>query len=322
MKLSIVIVNYRAWAFLRECLQSLESDPDSSAWQIIVVDNYSDDGKLTAFKTDFPSVEFIETGRNGGFAFGCNAGASSAKGEQLLFLNPDVIVRTGQVAKLLEVNNGLDKPTILTATQVNGKGQPQKTWDIFPNLLTYLKSVKSLLRRIMPSRYPNPRDKHSELIICDWVSGAVFLIDRQNFEELGGWCEDYWLYSEDSDLCYLARQKGMQVACTSEVTFLHHHGGASRQNREITVLTKTEAIISKHVFNSRHRRGLLRVCNHLLIFLTNVPELLFWTLLDAVTLRRFKALSIRRSMLKQLLAHYFKALKTGDWRSRFVSNTH
>ena len=316
MKLSIIIVNYRAWGFLRECLQSLVSDSDSGNWQLVVVDNFSNDGKLPGFRTDFPKVEFIEAGRNGGFAFGCNTGANVAKGDRLLFLNPDVIVQPGQVGKLLEVKDGLERPAILTATQVNGKGQAQKTWDIFPNLFTYLKSVKSLLRRVMPSRYPNPREKHGELMDCDWVSGAVFLLDRKDFDALGGWCEDYWLYSEDCDLCYLAHQSGMQVACTPDVTFLHHHGGASRQNRQITVLTKTEAIISKHVFNNRHRKGLLRFSNHLLIFLANVPELVFWTLLDALSLRRFKALSIRRSMLKQLLAYYYKVLKTRDWRSR------
>ncbi len=281
----------------------------------MVVDNYSNDGQFEIFKQKFQKVEFISNQRNGGFAFGCNTGARLANGKRLLFLNPDVMVAAGQIQTLMEVKDNSDDATILTASQVNRKGQPQKTWDIFPNLLTYLKSVKSLLRKVMPERYPNPRDPQKGLIYCDWVSGAIMLIDRQHFDALGGWCEDYWLYSEDCDLCYLAREKVFGVACTPEVTFLHHHGGASRQNRDTTVLTKTEAIISKHVFNHRHRKGLQRLANHCLILLANLPELFFWTALDALTFRRFKVLSIRRSMLRQLLAHYARVLRTRDWRS-------
>ena len=281
----------------------------------MVVDNYSNDGQFEIFRQKFQKIEFINNQRNGGFAFGCNTGARLAYGKRLLFLNPDVMVVAGQIQTLMEVKDNRDDATILTASQVNGKGQPQKTWDIFPNLLTYLKSVKSLLRKVMPERYPNPRGPQKGLIYCDWVSGAIMLIDRQHFDELGGWCEDYWLYSEDCDLCYLAREKGFGVACTPEVTFLHHHGGASRQNRDITVLTKTEAIISKHVFNHRHRKGLQRLTNHCLILLANLPELFFWTVLDALTFRRFNVLSIRRSMLRQLLAHYARVLRTRDWRS-------
>ena len=172
----------------------------------------------------------------------------------------------------------------------------------------------------MPGRYPNPRQQQTGLVYCDWVSGAIFMIDRPHFEQLGGWCEDYWLYSEDSDLCYLAQLRGWRVACTSEVTFLHHHGGASRQNRQITVITKTEAIISKHLFNHRHRKGFQRVINHCLIVLANVPELCFWALLDVLTFRRFKVLSIRTSMLRKLMVHYGKVFRSGDWRSSRIQD--
>jgi GT2 family glycosyltransferase len=318
LKLSIIIVNYRSWSFLGDCLDSLLADSDSDSWQIIVADNFSNDGEMPSFVDQYQSVQFIKNEKNAGFAYGCNAGARVAEGDLLLFLNPDVIVRPGQVRQLLDVKQSAESPAILTACQINAKGQAQKTWDIFPNLFTYLKSVKSLLRNLMPSRFPNPRTPHSKLMYCDWVSGAVFLISRQDFQTLGGWCEDYWLYSEDCDLCYLAAEKGMKVACTSEVTFLHHHGGASRQTKNITVLTKAEAIISKHVFNNRHRRGFLRAANHALIILANVPELIFWTILDALTLRNFKALSIRRGMLAQILEHYGRVIRTGDWRSKRV----
>lgn len=316
MKLSIVIVNYRSWSFLDDCLSSLTDDPDSNEWQIIVVDNHSDDGHFEPFSQKYENVRFVANPRNGGFANGCNTGARIANNERLLFLNPDVVVKPGQINALSAIKDRLPEVAILTANQVGAKGQAQKTWDVFPNLLTYLKSVKSLLRILLPGRYPDPRKSLKELVYCDWVSGAVFLMDRNRFDELGGWCEDYWLYSEDCDLCFVAKQKGYLVACTPEVTLLHHHGGASRQNRDITALAKTEAIISKHVFNSRHRKGWQKLCNHSLIAIANVLELSFWSILDTLTFRRFRVLSIRRKMLSQLLSHYGKVLRSGNWRSR------
>lgn len=315
MNLSIIIVNYRSWSILSRCLDALLIDPDSGDWQIIVADNFSDDGEVSRFRNDYPQVQFLENRVNGGFAYGCNAGADAAHGDYLLFLNPDVIAGVGQVGRLLGEAQGHPGVAIMAAQQINAKGQLQKTWDVFPDLLTYFKSVKSLLRRILPAKFPNPRTAQDGLVYCDWVTGSVFLISRQHFDALGRWCEDYWMYSEDCDLCFLAHQQGLRVACTSHAQFVHLHGGASRQNRGITVLTKTEAIISKHVFNSRHRRGLHGITNHLLIVLTSVPELIFWTLIDLLTLRRVPALSVRSSMLKRISAYYAGALGKRSWRS-------
>jgi GT2 family glycosyltransferase len=291
------------------------SDPASGDWQIIVVDNHSSDGEFETFSRRFGQVEFILNNRNGGFAFGCNTGASISRGNHLLFLNPDVIPVPGQVQALLDIKDRHDDVAILTARQVNVKNQLQKSWDVFPNRLTYFKSVKSVLRKLMPASYPDPRTERRELFFCDWVSGAVFLISRKDFDRLGRWCEAYWMYSEDCDLCFQAGRQGMRVAFTSGATFVHLHGGASRQNFEITVRTKTEAIISRHLFNHRNRRGLLRATNHLVIMLAAVPELIVWAAIDLLTLGNFRALRVRRGMLLQVLAHYYRVMRTGDWRS-------
>ena len=317
--LSIIIVNYRSWDYLVDCLNGLISDPACVDWQIIVVDNHSGDGMFDSFSQRFPQVEFVLNNRNGGFAFGCNAGAKIARGKRLLFLNPDVIPAPGQIPALLAIRDQHDEVTILTARQVNARNQLQKTWDIFPDLLTYFKSVKSILRKIMPARYPNPRAEQQGLSYCDWVSGAVLLLDRADFDDLGGWCEDYWMYSEDCDLCYQAGRNAKSVACTADVTFVHLHGGASRQTPEITVNTKTEAIISRHLFNQRNRSGMHRAANHLFIMLAAVPELIIWSVIDLLTFRRIEVLSIRSSMLRQMLSHYRRVVGTGDWRSSKIS---
>jgi GT2 family glycosyltransferase len=317
--LSIIIVNYRSWSFLEDCLNGLISDPLSGSWQIIVVDNHSDDGGFESFSNRFSQVEFVLNDRNGGFAFGCNTGTAIARGTRFLFLNPDVIPRPGQIRDLLEIKDREQDVAILTARQVNAKNQLQKTWDVFPDLFIYFKSVKSLLRRLMPSRYPNPRIEQHKLTYCDWVTGAVLLIDRDDFVKLGGWCEDYWLYSEDCDLCFQASRNDMRSACTPDVSFVHLHGGASRQSRGVTVKTKAETIISRHFFNHRNYRGFHRLLNHCFILLAALPELMIWSLVDLLTLRRIDVLSIRSEMLKYLLGYYSNVMRSGDWRSPQLS---
>ena len=99
--ISIVIVNYKSWNDLKDCLQSIITINSSKfTMETIVVDNQSNDGRLEEFKTLFPSILFIENSGNNGFANGCNLGASNAKGNYLFFLNPDTIINKDAVLKL------------------------------------------------------------------------------------------------------------------------------------------------------------------------------------------------------------------------------
>lgn len=287
--------------------------------EIIVVDNHSVDGQIPIFKERFPGVQFDEAPRNGGFGYGCNRGARLSTGKLLLFLNPDVIPEPGSIRKLGEIKQGQPDLAILSASQVDARGRWRKVFDVFPNRLTWFRTSKFFLRLFFPRRYPDPRKPFTGLLDCDWVSGSVFMIGRDEFEQLGGWREDYWMYAEDSDFCLRARRAGKRVALTGDVRMMHAHGGASRQNFEISVLTRTEAVISKHVFVHLNYRSLNRAVNHICVFLAVVPKLVFFSLVDLLTLRQSKTLRTRSSVLAGLLLHYGRVMRCGDWRSRQVA---
>jgi GT2 family glycosyltransferase len=119
MQLSVILVNYRGWKKLRPCLESLKclsTLPIDS--EIIIVDNQSADGELTGFARDFPDFNFIENTGNFGFAHGCNYGASAAKGDFLMFLNPDTIVNAEAIQQLRTTASKYANLTILTCRQV------------------------------------------------------------------------------------------------------------------------------------------------------------------------------------------------------------
>jgi GT2 family glycosyltransferase len=313
--LSIIIVNYRSWGHLQTAFDALLPEFPFGEWQIIVVDNESDADSFNEFKSKFGSITFIANPINSGFAFGANLGAAQAQGKQLIFMNPDVIVDRGDIVALMDEKRRLGDVALLTPRQVDSKGRTQKLYDAFPDLLNHFRTVKGVLRLLNPGRHPNPRADIKTVIYPDWVGGSFLLVSRNDFDAIGGWSEDYWLYAEDTDLCRRARDLGLRAACTPAVTIVHTHGGSSRHSESVTALSKLEVVISKHVFTQRHSKGLRRYLNHLIIALLNLPALSLAALLNVVTLRSIRALRLRGTIFSELAPYYLNALKTGVWQS-------
>jgi GT2 family glycosyltransferase len=313
--LSIIIVNYRSWGHLQTALDALLPGFPFDEWEIIVVDNESDPELFDEFKSRFPEISFIANPINSGYAFGTNLGAAQATGEQLIFMNPDVVVDCGDIVALMAEKKRLGGVALLTPRQVDSEGKTQKLFDVFPDLLNHFSIVKGLLRLLKPEKYPDPRANIKTVIYPDWVGGAFLLISRKDFDTIDGWSEDYWLYAEDTDLCRRARDKGLRAACTPAVTIVHTHGGSSRHSESVTALSKLEVVISKNVFAQKHSKGLRRFLNHFFIALLNLPELSLAALLNIVTLRSVRALRVRGHVFSELAPYYLNALKTGVWLS-------
>lgn len=315
MDLSVIIVNYRSWGFLETALDALLPGFPFGEWEIIVVDNESDPALFNGFESKYPDITFIANPINSGFAFSANLGASAANGRQLLFMNPDVIAKTADIAELVEEKKRLADVALLTPRQIDSNGRTQKLYDVFPDLLTHFRAVKAVLRILNPGRYPDPRSDVKTVIYPDWVGCPFLLVNREDFVTIGGWSIDYWLYAEDTDLCRRARDKGLRIACTPAVTVVHAHGGSSRQSEGITALSKLEVIISKNVYAQRHSKGARRFLNHVIIGLVNLPVLSVAALLNILTLKTVRALRLRSSILAQLAPYYWNALRTGVWLS-------
>jgi len=319
VKLSIISVNYKSWTYLEAALNSLIADfPDN--WEIVVVDNESNPSDFNAFAARFPWVRFIANPDNSGFGFGCNLGAAEASGEKLLFMNPDVVAKVEDIQELIRIKDQHDIG-IVAPRQVSASGKAQKVFDDFPSLANQSKTLKALLRVIYPSRYRNPRADHVELTCCNWVTGSVLLIDRDDFDAVSGWSEDYWMYVEDADLCRKATDCGLSVAYVPDVEVIHAHGGSSRLNVAVKSMAKLEVIISKHVYNQNHVKGLSRWLTHTLIVLLRMPILIIAGLLDLVTFRQVPILQVRSRMLGGLLRYYLGVINSGSWLSpRAIAN--
>jgi len=314
VKLSIIIVNYRAFAHIATALDTLRPGFPAD-WEIIIVDNASETAAFEDFRCRYPWVRMIAHSANSGFGYGCIIGVREAAGDRLLFMNPDVVTSVDDIRALIAVKDAHPDIAILSPKQVGNDGRPQKVFDEFPDFLNQSKTLKALRRLLAPGRKPDPRGDHDSLVRCDWVTGSFLLIDRNDYEKIGGWSEDYWMYVEDADLCKRAHDAGLRVAYTPDVQVVHAHGGSSRINVDVKALTKLEVIISKHVYVHRHFAGLSRPASHVFIALLRLPGLAVAALADLLSFGRVPAFSVRRRMLDGLLAYYAGVFRSGSWLS-------
>jgi GT2 family glycosyltransferase len=277
--LSIVIVCYKGWNRLIKCLESLDSfTGDSFKTEVIVVDNKSDDPTFTQISKRFSKFRFIQNTINGGFANGCNLGAGNAVGEYLLFLNPDTVATESEVEKLLNTARQNPSYSILSCRQVNEKGKECVASGPFPSLFNLTGFQRAVFGRFQAPdsfREGNRRqatgDRQQENVdFPDWISGSVVLIKRDLFQNINGFDEDFWMYFEDVDLCRRVRNIPGEVAICTDIEIEHNHGGSSRINLKTASLTKTEVNISRHVYISKHKKGLNKVFIQIFLVVNNL----------------------------------------------------
>jgi GT2 family glycosyltransferase len=320
LSLSVVVVTYRTWPHVERLLGRLHGGTagDGAHLEIVVVDNDPDDASFTALAAAHPGARFLKAEANWGFAAGCNLGARASGGTWLVFINPDVEAERADVVALVEALRGNPSYRILTAPQVDARGRRQRAFGPFPGWATHFGLVRSLLRRVAPGRYPDPRSplrEGAEILPVDWVSGSLLAIARRDFASLGGWCDDYWMYCEDQDLCRRAADRGWRTGFFPRGHFLHHHGAASRGSETAAVLTKSETVISKHLYLSRHYAGWPGATLRAWIRWTAFLRCALFSTLDGMTLHSIRAVRIRAGISRRIAAHFRRGAASGSWIS-------
>jgi GT2 family glycosyltransferase len=315
MDLSIIIVNYRAWKHLRVCLDSLAGFKGSLfKAEVIVVDNNSADGVIDEFKSEYPDFIFIRNKINGGFANGCNLGSTSAKGEYFLFLNPDTVALEKEIEKLLERAKKHPANFISSCRQVNKNGKENKAFGIFPGFGTLTGIGRAIYKVLNKKKIAERSEEKNSIITPDWVSGSVMLINRRTFQKIGGFDEDFWMYFEDMDLCQRARNLDGEIVYYTDISIQHNHGGSSRIDLKTTSLTKTEVIISNHLYISKHHSGPDRFLIQSYLVFYNLITGIFMAFLGILLFKDSKMWA-RVSIFGRLAGYYFGALMRRSWIS-------
>jgi N-acetylglucosaminyl-diphospho-decaprenol L-rhamnosyltransferase len=256
MELSIVIVNWNSRQDLVNCVESLLRHPPSVSYEIIVVDSGSFDDVETALARICPTAAFIQSASNVGFGRANNLGVKTALGEYLLLLNPDTLVSRGAIDSLHRAARTLPCMGAVGPKLMNADGTPQDTCvRAFPTLLNQALE-SAVLRTLMPrSALWGARALHrptSAPVAVEALSGACMMMRRDDFLGLRGFSEDYFMYSEDIDLCFRLSMKGLCCYFVPESSIVHF-GGKSSSLSPVTQFAAIMMLESRRKYFARNR---------------------------------------------------------------------
>lgn len=233
MGLSIIIINWNSRDFLRDCLASIEQNRPPFPHEVIVIDNASYDGAAEMVQRDFPEVRFLQSADNLGFARGNNAAAAAATSRVLLFLNPDTKVLGNVLAGMVQCLDSLSDSGILGCRILNADGTVQTTAiQAFPTLLNQLLDAEAFRARFPRSRLWGIAPLFSTdktPVPVDMVSGACLMIRRDVFDRIGGFSSDYFMYSEDVDICKKAKDAGWKSYYLPTASIIHYNGQSTKK---------------------------------------------------------------------------------------------
>lgn len=225
---SIVIVNWRVGELVGRCVRSIIEKVAGIQYEILVIDNSPEKPCEEAVR-GVPNVTYIPTGKNLGFAGGCNVGIERAKGEYILLLNPDTEFVEDALAPMIEFMRAHPKCAVAGCRLVESDGQTiQPSVRRFPTLasqlmimlkLHHLWRFASTLRRYFADDFDYTREQQ-----CDQVMGSFFLMSRRAIEQIGALDLCYFIWFEEVDWCKMARDHGWEVWYTPRTKILHHGG--------------------------------------------------------------------------------------------------
>lgn len=226
-RLSIVIVTYNSRSDVGGCLESLtRAGAIRTDYEIIAVDNASPDGTADIIRERWPGVTVIAAGANLGFAAANNVGIRRSRGAFVLLLNPDTIVPTGAIDRLVDVLESRGDTAVVGPRIVDASGRAELSFGRMISPMTELRQKLLVVGndRGWPAIQSIVERMTRKGRTVDWVSGACLLIRRDDLEAVGLLDERYFMYTEDVDLCASVRASGRRVAFEPAAEIVHLRG--------------------------------------------------------------------------------------------------
>lgn len=250
MKISVIVVNYNVKYFLEVCLHSVLRAARGIDTEILVVDNNSTDGSCAMVSEQFPSVVLIENKDNKGFSKANNQAVAVAKGEYILFLNPDTVMPEDFFRKTLPYMDAHPEAGALGPRLIDGKGQfAPDSKKSFPSLSVAIFKTTGINKLFSKSPYFNKyyavHIGERETAPVDVLSGCCMLVRREAMDDAGGpFDEDYFMYCEDVDLSYRIEKAGYKNIYFPDADLIHYKGESTRKMTLSYVRIFNEALVT------------------------------------------------------------------------------
>jgi O-antigen biosynthesis protein len=273
MKLSLIIVSYNVRNLLENCLDAAVRAMSGLESEIFVVDNNSEDGSAEMVSEKFPHVRLIYNDKNLGFSKANNQALVFAKGEYILFLNPDTLVGEETFRVCIDFMDSHPDAGAVGVKMTDGRGNylsESKRSVPVPLVAFYkLMGLTTLFPRSKRfGRYYLRHLDHNKTHEIEVLTGAFFFARKQALDKTGWFDEDFFMYGEDIDLSCRLRENNYSIWYHPETTIVHFKGESTRRSsiNYVLVFYKAMIIFTKKHFNTPGSLMLL-VMLHIAIYL-------------------------------------------------------
>jgi GT2 family glycosyltransferase len=304
--LSVVVVNFNTGRLLRQCLRSIYDTADGLDLEIFVVDNGSSDGSVEMVQSQFPQVILVASSDNLGFARAANLALARGRGSTFLIAHPDVIFKTCAIQTMLEFLVAHPRVGIVGGNCLYPDGSTndclitrlsarleiaefayfsfQRVGARVPRLVHRLKDWRDL------SYWDHRTRTESEVI---W--NACMMFKREVLETVGGFCEEFYVWFADCDLCYRAVDAGWKAYYLPEAEVIHYERASGAYLDSQLVRYKVDAFLVRNLENADKHTLLRRHHSVSLLWLSKLLDTIsLWrSLLKRALLRRAPALGGR-----------------------------
>jgi GT2 family glycosyltransferase len=223
MDLSIIIVNWNTKKLLLDCLASVYETIVRIPMEVWLVDNASTDGSVEAVRAFYPDVKIIQNTRNLGFASANNRAFERICGRYAVLLNTDTVLKIGAVEAIYDFMENNPDAGMACGQLLNPDGSKQNSIANFPGLPSLLLN-ETLLRYLVPGRFPSKRREYKDPIEVDSCIGACLMVRKKTIDQVGFLDEDYFFFFEETDWARRIKQSGWKIYFVPIARIVHLQG--------------------------------------------------------------------------------------------------
>jgi GT2 family glycosyltransferase len=268
---SIIVVAWNVKDLLYNCLQSVYGQTEGISFEVIYVDNASEDGSVEMVKQRFPQVKIIQNNENRGFIIASNQGIEMARGRYVLLLNSDTIVLDNAIAKTVWFADAHPEAAVVGCKVLNPDGTLQRTCHMYNSILNSFLSATYLYKIFPKSRFFGREEMtwwdYNDVREVEVIGGCYSLVRKEAIEQVGLMDDIYFFYGDDVDWCYRFKQSGWKVLFTPDPKIIHYGGQNTKLMEGAFMLQLSGAILMFMRKRSRLTFPLARLLTALFLFL-------------------------------------------------------
>ncbi|WP_116787222.1 glycosyltransferase family 2 protein [Flavobacterium psychrotrophum] len=281
--IAVILINYNSSRLTIECIASVvQKTPAKLNYQIVVVDNCSKDEDYHALQLglktiDFENLKLVRSRINTGFGGGNMTGVHYADAKYYAFINNDTVFKNDCLSILKNAMDTNASYGITGPQAYTGEDKFMVSLDHFSSPARELFG-RNVLEAINPKMYPKRKKTYTSPVKVNYIPGSFMFVRAADFNAVGGFDTNIFLYYEETDLCKRLNAKGKAAYLIPEAEFIHYHGGSTEKSLAIKKELKISAlyVMGKHYGASG--RFIVHIYLIIKYFFSSLAKPRYWSL--------------------------------------------